>query len=253
VRPILWHKGSDVEPVLPWWPDGGCLAAIEAVQRRAAPQPDMLPSLQALAKQGILACGSAETNGPTYLRTDPESGRAVFARERFVDLGQVLPPGQIAALRAYWQDLAALNVIPHWENDRARRGSHGEPSSVLLSHLLKPLVEHIVGGPIEPAYSFAWIYERGAEMPAHRDRSPCRYTVTLLADFAPTLEGPTPWPIHIRPRDGRSPVEIQQSVGDAILFCGQELEHFRSPLVVGERSTSLLLHYVDQEFSGVLF
>src|SRR5439155_12547322 len=108
VRPILWHKGSDVEPALPWWPDAGCLSAIDAMQRHAAPHPDMLPSLQALAEQGILVCGSAETNDPTYLGTDPEVGRAVFARERFVDLGQVLPPGQIAALRAYWQNFAAL-------------------------------------------------------------------------------------------------------------------------------------------------
>jgi hypothetical protein len=107
--------------------------------------------------------------------------------------------------------------------------------------------------PIQPAYSFAWLYGRNAELGAHRDRDPCRLTVTYLADYAPATDGPTPWPIYVHARDRGPPREIRQSVGDAVLFLGQELEHFRPPFTAGERSVSLLMHYVDRDFSGKLF
>jgi hypothetical protein len=250
-RPILWHKGSDIEPALPWWPNAACLAAIEAMQQGAAVNAGMLPSLQALADQGILVRGLAEAPGQTNPWPVLSAGRDFFAREGFVNLGQLLPPGQIAAFRTYWQKLAALDVLPQRGDNR--KGSHGEPSSTLLLHLLKPCIEHIVGAPIEAAFSYSWIYDRGTEMPPHRDRAESRYTVSFLIDYAPALDGPTPWPICIHPRDGRAPVEIYQSVGDALLFGGEELKHFRPPFRMGDRSISVLLHYVDRDFSGKLF
>jgi hypothetical protein len=52
---------------------------------------------------------------------------------------------------------------------------------------------------------------------------------------------------------GGAPLEIRQSVGDAVIFNGQELSHFRPPFTAGTQSTSLLLHYVDHDFTGVMF
>jgi hypothetical protein len=248
-RPILWHRGSDIEPALPWWPDAPCLAAIAAVQRGAPQLPSMRPALEALAQQGILVRGSAEAAG--WGRAALEAGRASFARDGFVNLGRMLPAGQIAALRTYWQRLAALDVFP--QRGDQRHGSHGEPSSMLLLHLLKPSIEYLVGSPIEPAFSYSWIYGRGTEMPRHRDRAESRYTVTLLADYAPALDGPTPWPLFVWPRGRDSAVEVRQSVGDALLFCGEDLKHSRPPFTMGDRSTSVLLHYVDRGFSGRMF
>jgi hypothetical protein len=249
-RPILWHRGADIEPALPWWPDEPCLAAIEAVLRDAPRYPSLLPALQALSEQGILVRRTAESPGSDG-RATRQSSRASFARDGFVNLGQMLPAGQIAALQTYWQKLAALDVFP--QRGDKRQGSHGEPSSMLLLYLLKPSIEYLVGRPIEPAFSYSWIYGRGTEMPRHRDRAESRYTVTFLADYAPEMEGPTPWPLFIWPRGQNSPVDIRQSVGDALLFCGEDLRHSRPPFTMGDRSTSLLLHYVDRGFSGKLF
>jgi hypothetical protein len=250
-RPILWHKGSELEPVWPWWPDAACLAAIEAVQRDAPLHPDMLPALQALADQGILMRRPAKPVAPSNSRLDSQASRHLFVRDGFLNLGQVLPPGQVAAFRDYWRRLAALNLFPQRGDNR--HGSHGEPSSILLLHLLKPLIEYIVGAPLEAAFSYSWFYRRGTEMARHRDRAESRYTVTLLIDYAPAVDGPTPWPLFIWPRGQDSPVEIRQSIGDALLFCGEDLRHSRPPFTMGERSTSLLLHYVDKGFPGKLF
>lgn len=56
-----------------------------------------------------------------------------------------------------------------------------------------------------------------------------------------------------RPRRHNSRIEIRQTVGDALLFCGEKLEYSRPPFTMGERSISLLLHYVDRNFAGKLF
>src|SRR5579871_2205721 len=170
-RPILWHQGADSEPILPLWPDAECLAAIVAMQSGEPLASDALPSLAALAAQGILARRTAAPARPS----DHSSAacRAAFARNGFVDLGRVLPPGQIAAIRAYWHKLAALGVLRELDGRPGKFASHSEPSSALLLHALAPLVAHVTGMPIQPAFSFGRLYHRNAEMAAHRDRQNC--------------------------------------------------------------------------------
>lgn len=252
-RPILWHQGALSEPALPWWPAPECLAAVAALQGSSPRRPDMMPALLALAEQGIAVRAPAMAERESGPGSNREEQREFFSRHGFAALGRILPPGQIAAWRRYWQKFAALEVMPDRGDDGARRGSNGEPSSALLLHLLQPLVARATGADIKPAYSYAWIYRRGAQMPAHRDRDACRYTLTLLVDYAPAVDGPTPWPLGIHPRGGGAPLEIRQSVGDAVIFNGQELSHFRPPFTAGTQSTSLLLHYVDRDFTGVMF
>jgi hypothetical protein len=250
-RPILWHRRSPIEPAWPWWPDASCLAALEAVQRGEPPPPRLWPAVRALTHQGILTSHTALRAAELDRRRFVEAGHACFVRDGLADLGQVLPAGQLAAFQRYWRRLSELQVLP--ERGDNRRGSHGEPSSMLLLHMLKPLVEHLVGSPIEAAFSYSWIYEPGTEMPPHRDRTESRYTVSLLLDYMPASDGPTSWPLVVRSRGHNSPIEIRQTVGDALLFCGEELEHSRPPFTMGERSISLLLHYVDRNFTGKLF
>ena len=252
-RPILWHQGSPSEPVLPWWPTTECLAALAALQGCAPRRPDMMPALLALAEQGIAVREPAAAGHVSGAGSKRDEQREFFSRHGFAALGRILPPGQIAAWRGYWQKFAALEVMPDRGDNGARLGSNGEPSSALLLHLLQPLVARIAGADIKPAYSYAWTYRRGATMPLHRDRDPCRYTLSVLVDYAPAVDGPTPWPLGIHPRGGGAPLEIRQSVGDVVIFNGQELSHFRPPFTAGTQSTSLLLHYVDRDFTGVMF
>ena len=250
-RPILWHRGAAHEPTLPWWPSAECVAALAALQAGAAPRAEFAAALRALAAQDIVAPASAAGAGATAGAARDQGGD-FFARHGYAAMPGILPPAQIAAWRDYWQRLAALEVLPDRGDAGARRGSHGEPSSALLLQLMQPLVEAVVGAALKPSYSYAWIYRRGAAMPLHRDREACRATVSVLVDYAPAMDGPTPWPLGIHPRGGGAPVEIRQALGDAVVFSGRELDHFRPPFTAGTRSTSLLLHYVDRDFSGVL-
>jgi hypothetical protein len=252
-RPILWHRRAPGEPTWPYWPGPQCLAALAALRAAAPRSADMLPALAALAEQGIVVRASAAERENARIASELSAYRGHFARHGFAAVRQLMPLGQAAAMRRYWQQLGALNVMPDRGEGGARRGSHGEPSSTLLLYLVQPLIDRIAAAATRPAYSYAWLYQRGAEMRPHRDRDACQCTVSVLADYAPTADGPAPWPLGIHPRDGGAPIEIRQAVGDAVVFSGRELVHFRPPFTTGTRSVSLLLHYVDRGFSGVTF
>jgi hypothetical protein len=252
-RPILWHRAARCAPVWPWWPTPECVDAVAALQGLLPRRPDMVPALLALARQGVAESTQRMDGEKAGAELDGPAQRDLFSREGFVVIRRLLPPGQAAALSQYWQNLAALDVIPDRGDGGARRGSQGEPSSALLLYVLQPLVEQILGTAMKPAYSYAWIYRQGAELPVHRDRDACRCTVSLLVDYAPVVAGPTPWPLGIHPRGGGAAIEIRQAVGDAVIFNGQELKHFRPRFTAGVHSISLLLHYVDRDFSGLTF
>jgi hypothetical protein len=51
---------------------------------------------------------------------------------------------------------------------------------------------------------------------------------------------------------GKRTVKVIQNVGEAILFCGRQLPHFRPKLAEGFTSTTMLLHYVREDFAGPL-
>jgi hypothetical protein len=252
-RPILWHRAAPGEPTWPWWPSPQCLAAMAALQRAAPRSAKMLPALAALAQHGIVGHAAATDAEKDLIASRTENYRDQFARQGFAVIRQLLPPGQAAAVRRYWQQLAALDVIPDRGDGGARGGSHGEPSSALFLYLLQPLVNQIIAAATKPAYSYAWLYKHGAALPPHRDRDACHCTVSVLVDYAPAVDGPTPWPLGIHPRDNGAPIEIRQEVGDAVIFGGRDLTHFRPPFTAGTRSVSLLLHYVDRAFPGVMF
>jgi hypothetical protein len=55
----------------------------------------------------------------------------------------------------------------------------------------------------------------------------------------------------VRARDG-STRELYQRVGDALIFKGRELKHCREVLPEGHRSASLLFHFVDADYDGVM-
>jgi hypothetical protein len=51
---------------------------------------------------------------------------------------------------------------------------------------------------------------------------------------------------------GNGPISLVQCTGDAVLFGGCELPHWRDEPPQGSASTALLFHYVPRAFNGVL-
>ena len=92
---------------------------------------------------------------------------------------------------------------------------------------------------IFPTYSFARIYQKGESLFPHVDRPSCEISVTVnVANLG------EPSPIFMK-YDTNEEVKCVLSPGDAVVYKGCEVEHWRNPLIEGQLVVQFMLHYVD--------
>jgi len=132
--------------------------------------------------------------------------------------------------------------------------------SVTFDKLLVDLLPHFEqasGLKLLPTYAYARWYEPGEVLKIHRDRPSCEVSATLTLDF----EGDV-WPIYIgKPSDNPTNTsrvdehdntvyaddvsELKMKVGDAMLYRGCEMYHWRDEYKEGKWQAQVFLHYVD--------
>jgi hypothetical protein len=174
-----------------------------------------------------------------------------FAAHGYATVRLDLPPPQLTALQRYYERLIVNGWLSWQDEQSARFFGHNDPVAVMLGWRIVPLVQWIARAKIMLSYAYAIRYVRGAALPKHIDREQCKYTVALLLDLDGAEEtGVSPWPLTLHPNGSR--VDIHQTVGQALIYFGQTIPHSRAPLDTCRSSTSLLLHYVDEDFTGTL-
>lgn len=111
---------------------------------------------------------------------------------------------------------------------------YGDPVMESLLQCKTKFLEKIVGKKLDPTYSFWRFYTWGDELEKHQDRPSCEISVTVHID------GNSNWPIYMEKE------EVVTEIGDAVVYLGQELTHFRKPLEA-DYQTQCFLHYVDKD------
>jgi hypothetical protein len=112
----------------------------------------------------------------------------------------------------------------------------------VVDHLLlfvKPTVEELTGYTLTPTYTFGRIYYKNAIMKKHVDRPSCEISTTINISI-----DKTPWPIWIKNNDGID-IPVELFPGDALIYKGEILPHWRNPYVEGEEQVQFFLHWVD--------
>ena len=150
-------------------------------------------------------------------------------------------------------------VAYHYAHRRARLG-HGAVDSqvpgtpsfygdILMDSLLEVAtasVEDITGRQLAPTYSYFRIYKHGDILAPHRDRPACEISLTICLGLNPGAAGSDyVWPLHVRRDDQRDGVAIPCRPGDAIVYHGCEVWHWRDAFA-GENQAQVFLHYVDR-------
>jgi hypothetical protein len=122
-----------------------------------------------------------------------------------------------------------------------------------LLHLeFLPLIEKIVGKKMKTTYTYISAYVKGADLPAHTDRSECEYTCSYIIGKPPD----TTWNIYVdkekqlekyKGRQGYTPPKEQCIAVDCrenglMIFNGTDHIHYREPLE-HEYYNVVLLHY----------
>jgi hypothetical protein len=169
----------------------------------------------------------------------------------YVSIGNLIPPFHIGALRRYYRYHTRTGSFRLGDEQvAARYGAHNEPVSRYFHHQLNNVVSDMARTLVQPSYTYLVAYQSGARLESHVDREQCEYSITLCFDATPEPEAESPWPLQLETPEGR--VEIWQRIGDALLYRGRELPHWRDELADGHTSSSLLLHYIDEGFEGSL-
>ena len=127
----------------------------------------------------------------------------------------------------------------------------------LLEQLL-PHFEKASGKKLLPTYAYARKYAPGDELKIHRDRPACEISATVNLGFSGKK-----WPIWMGYEsdkdNGKEYINktgekifingensIDMEIGDAVLYHGQELYHWREPYE-GDWQVQVFLHYVDAD------
>jgi hypothetical protein len=178
-------------------------------------------------------------------------GAAKFRKQGYAPVEGLLHPFHLGALRAYYRQLIRNGGLRLGDPQSSRRYfAHNERIACFFHHQLASVVGEIVGAPIKPSYVYLASYQPGARLLKHTDRPQCEYSISMCIDFTPEPERLTPWPLCLETKEGT--VKIFQGLGDALLYRGPEVPHYRTTLAKGCTSTSIFFHYVHRDFDGPL-
>ena len=110
--------------------------------------------------------------------------------------------------------------------------------SILLKKL--PLVSRICGKELYPTYSYVRIYQEGDTMERHVDRPSCEISLT----------------VNIFTKKNKSIFYVEDlnsfvkkfniEPGDAVIYLGEKIYHWRKPIEKDQFLVQFMLHYVDK-------
>lgn len=109
----------------------------------------------------------------------------------------------------------------------------------LLVDLL-PHFETVSGLKLYPTYSYARLYAPGDKLKHHVDRESCEISATITLGFDGDV-----WAIYMGDSDKQNAAKIDMSVGDAVLYKGMDIYHWRKKYKQGKWQAQVFLHYVD--------
>ena len=161
----------------------------------------------------------------------------------------------------YQNNIIAQNNLHGTWTDQQVPGSYSIYADHVMETLLMkvlPVMKEKTGLNLVPTYSYARVYQHGAELKRHKDRPSCEISTTLNL-------GGDPWPIFIDPTGSDNVIDEYKNIhkpnapkgvrvdlnpGDMLIYSGCELEHWREPFK-GQLCGQVFLHYnhADGQFA----
>lgn len=128
--------------------------------------------------------------------------------------------------------------------------THSRYADPLTEVILLNSLEHIeelTGLGLIPTYSYSRVYIKGDELKPHKDRESCEISVTVHVGSKGDA-----WPIWMKAPE-KEPVSIILGVGDAVVYKGCEVVHWREKAVDTEVNAQFMLHYIDKNGPNTAF
>ena len=103
------------------------------------------------------------------------------------------------------------------------------------------IIEEVIGEKLYPTYYYDMYYFKGHDLKPHTDRGSCEVSCTLNINHNLNYD----WPIKFA-RDNCEPLSCVTNPGDAAIYSGCTITHWRDPMKGDKDSfyNQIFLHYV---------
>ena len=129
--------------------------------------------------------------------------------------------------------------------DSSKLGYYADPLVEVLLQSCLPAIEQHTGLMLEPTYSYSRVYQGGEELLPHTDRPSCEISATINVACTGEI-----WPIWMQYKN-RDPIKCLLNPGDAVIYKGCEVTHWRRKLPEGQINVQFMLHYVAKNGSNI--
>lgn len=115
-----------------------------------------------------------------------------------------------------------------------------DPEMSLLQQKVLPKIEDATGIKLFTTFCYHRIYRTGAVLKAHKDRGACEISVSLNLG-----QKGAPWDLWLLDFDENTR-NIAFEPGDAVIYRGSKLTHWRGKLTDADYVSQVFFHFVDQ-------
>ena len=127
---------------------------------------------------------------------------------------------------------------------------YGDPIFDALLATSLATVEEYVNLKLLPNYSYHRLYTGGAVLKKHIDRPSCEISITLclgydISNIDKNVYPDYDWPMFVKDENGNE-LPIHMKPGDALIYRGCEIEHWRDPFP-GLNHAQVFLHYNEKD------
>lgn len=179
------------------------------------------------------------------MRTEFAEAVGFTEDEAFQENGYTIVPGLVSRdmMNVAWRYYLMYLRMPggyYGMHDKVKaldRYADALGESLLIA--IKPKIEAVVGLSLVPTYSLARIYTPESRLFKHVDRKACEISATVTVGYR-NVE--SLWPIFVE-SDGKD-VPVTLDIGDAMVYRGMDVPHWREPLPQGAWC-QLFFHFVD--------
>eukprot|EP01059_Diplonema_ambulator_P000352 TRINITY_DN10282_c0_g3_i1.p1 TRINITY_DN10282_c0_g3~~TRINITY_DN10282_c0_g3_i1.p1 ORF type:complete len:530 (+),score=111.10 TRINITY_DN10282_c0_g3_i1:60-1649(+) len=195
---------------------------------------------------------------PAYPSACPS---AEMQANNHVCVRHLLNPEIVGLLAAHYSDLIDGGKVTFGDRRTARYFAYNDPLARLVMSQLTQYIEELVGHQVKPSYSYMISYRDASELVPHQDREQAEIVVSIQLSMYPSCDiwplciGTTPQPPKRGDAPRPPPSETASHIlynGDAVIFRGRVMVHWRDPIPPGTETTMLLVHYVHADFDGSL-
>jgi hypothetical protein len=174
-----------------------------------------------------------------------------FRRQRYLLVKGMLPRTMLDYLQVYYSILLANNRFTRDGQCPTSLSLGGDAALDAVMEWIRPEVSRLVGLNLAPTYSYTRKYAKGERLAPHKDRAACEISLTASIQIP---KGAGPSVIHLQSPSSND-TEVKMLEGDACVYAGCEVEHWRERFRVGGY-IQLFLHFITkrgENYPALLF